>query len=122
MMSIPLILVAAARFHYEPVLDFVSYYAILWLINAAILLASALFIGARINKMENVAPIKIDYQEITILVLFSFLGAILSLLRRAVAPAFLWNILIFYWVLFTILICRAIRRFLRRCQNEGILS
>ena len=125
MMLVPLVLVVCARFHFYPLLDNVSCLALPWLITATIFLGFAAFLVSKlqktVDKILSDAQRKNNLHQIIFIITLSLPAAAFVLIKRKIPIDSLWDILIIYWVVFTISIFRIMQRFISRCHDEKIL-
>ena len=125
MMLVPLVLVVSARLRFYPLLDNVSYLALLWLITATIFLGFAAFLVSKLQKtVGNIisdTQLKSNLRQILLIVTLSLPAAAFVFIKRKIPLDSLWDILIVYWAVFTLSIFRIMQQFISHCHDEKIL-
>ena len=119
--SVPLLFVLASKFDWAHFLDNAPQLALAWVAAALVFLASSIAMGVKMKRTKaEEEHLNKNFQE-TILILFlAFIGASLWLIKRKIPVEVLWNVVIIFWIIFTLCISRTLLRFVRRYQQEII--
>lgn len=118
---IPLLFVLASKFDWNYVLSNAPVFVLTWVVASLTFLYFTITMGIQMKRTKKEEEhLNKNFQETILILVLAFVGAGLWWIKRRIPPETLWNVIIVFWVVFTLCISKTLLRFIRRYQQEAI--